>query len=79
MFFSVPNDRGALTQEVNFLAGTLFDVPREVTSRRRDVTITVIHMSWVSSVSVVTRPRIRRLVFDFYEDRDFFNPTWRPD
>jgi len=39
----------------------------------------LIHISWVSSVSIVSRPHIKRLVFDSERRQGFFTLTARPD
>jgi hypothetical protein len=52
-----------VTQDVRIGEGA-FDLIREAVSGRHDVSNAVIHMSWVSSVSIMSRPHIKRLVFD---------------
>jgi len=74
----VHDERVTLKQDVWFGEGT-FDLIREAVSRWHDVSIAVIHMSWISSVSVVSRPHIILLVFDSVRRQGFFTLTARPD
>jgi len=77
-FLPVHDERGTLTQDVWIGEGT-FDLIREAVSRRHDVPIAVIHISWVSSVSILSRPCIKRLVFDSVRRQGSFTLTARPD
>jgi hypothetical protein len=78
MFLPLPDERGTLTQYVRIGEG-IFDIIWEVVSRGHDVSISVIHMSRVSSVSIVSRPHIMRLVFDSVWRQGFFTLTGRSD
>jgi len=74
----VHDEWGTVTRGVRIGEGT-FDLIREAVRRRHGVPIAVILMSWVSLVSIVSRPHIKRLVFDSVRRQGFFTLTAGPD